>query len=314
MDLEKYIEEVLGVKIDVYPIGKQLLDDLPLYITTPYKIERMNLFGREICILRFNGEEHFTPEQLLKQKVLVESSIGMPAVFVFEKVMSYNLKRYIQRGINFIIPNKQLFIPNLMVDIRKVAETPKKEVEKIMPLAQLILFYHLQKKQLTGATITLISEIFAISYLNANRAINNLCELNLCRLVGGKEKEILFIENHKELWEKALPMLIIPIQKVVYTDIELSYTQSGINALAHYTMINDERKKYYAIGKEEFRGIKLAVDKRFGINSIEVWKYDPIPLSEEGVVDRLSLYLIYRDSQDERIQGELKTLIDEMIW
>lgn len=314
MDVEKYIEEVLGVESCVYPVDKHTLDALPLYITTPYKIERMSLFGKDICVLSINGEGYFTPEQLLKQKGLVESSIKMPAVFIFNKVASYNLKRYIQRGINFIIPGKQLFIPNLMVDIRKVSDMPTKETEKIMPLAQFILFYHLQKKQLTGVTITIISEMFSISYLNANRAINNLCSLNLCHLVGGKEKQIEFVAQCQDLWNKALPLLVSPVQKVVYTDIELDYTQSGINALAHYTMINNERKKYYAIGKEVFKDIKLAVDKRFGNNSIEVWKYDPIPLSEEGVVDRLSLYMMYKDNPDERIQGELKTLIGEITW
>lgn len=314
MEVEKYIEEVLGVKSNVFPADKQTIDYLPLYITTSYKIECMSLFGKDICALSINGEGYFTPEQLLKQKELVESSIKMPAVFIFDKVASYNLKRYIQRGINFIIPGKQLFIPNLMVDIRKVSDMPTKETERMMPLAQFILFYHLQKKQLTGVTITIISEMFSISYLNANRAINNLCSLNLCHLIGGKEKQIEFVAQCQDLWNKALPLLVSPVQKVVYTDIELDYTQSGINALAHYTMINDERKKYYAIGKEVFKDIKLAVDKRFGNNSIEVWKYDPIPLSEEGVVDRLSLYMIYKDTQDERIQGELKTLIEEITW
>lgn len=315
MNLEKYIEEVLGVDITIVPLEKHLIDSLPLYITQSYKISKTILFNKEACLLSpYEDSNNFTPDQLSKQKVIVENTVGMAVIFIFNSVVSYNLKRYIQRGINFIIPAKQLFAPDLMVDIRKVAHTIKKKAEKITPLGQFVLFYHIQKKRLNGMTISQLSKMLSIPYLNVNRAINNLCDLDLCNLVGGKEKQIQFAEDGKALWYKSLPVLIDPILKIVYTDKGLDYTRSGINALSHYTMLNDERRQHYAIGKESFKNTDLTIDKQFGNNNLEIWKYDPVPLSEEGVVDRLSLYMIYKDHGDVRIQGELKTLIEEAIW
>jgi hypothetical protein len=47
---------------------------------------------------------------------------------------------------------------------------------------------------------------------------------------------------------------------------------------------------------------------------VEVWKYNPALLSESGVVDRLSLYLLLKDYDDERVQIELEHMIHEIKW
>ena len=48
---------------------------------------------------------------------------------------------------------------------------------------------------------------------------------------------------------------------------------------------------------------------------IEIWSYAPSVLSSEGeTVDRLSLYLTLRNSPDERVQGELATMMEGMQW
>lgn len=66
--------------------------------------------------------------------------------------------------------------------------------------------------------------------------------------------------------------------------------------------------------KKDFKALNVAVDKQFGQNEIQVWKYNPQILSSTGVVDKLSLYLSLKDNEDERIQIELERLISEMPW
>lgn len=315
MELEKYLKEILGVEVSIVPLDKRRVDSLPLYITQSYVAYKVHLFDKDICLLRTKADDiYFTPDQISRQKSIVADTLGMAIVFVFKSVVSYNLKRYIQKGINFIIPGKQLYAPDLLVDIRKTVHTAKKRAEKATPMGQFTLLYHLQKQRLDGMTISNLSSMFSVSYLNMNRAIKNLSELNLCYLSGGKEKQIQFMSDKRALWNMALPSLVTPIQKIMYTDDELEFTQSGINALAYYTMLNDERRRHYAIGKESIKTMDLDVDVYYGNNNIEVWKYNPVPLSEDGMVDRLSLYIMYKDNEDERIQGELKTLIDGVIW
>jgi hypothetical protein len=56
------------------------------------------------------------------------------------------------------------------------------------------------------------------------------------------------------------------------------------------------------------------MNKEYGDIKVEVWKYSPALLSEDEWADRLSLYLCMKDSEDERIQMECDTLIEEMEW
>lgn len=311
---ETYIQQVLGVQPEVMPLDKILQNKLPFYITAGYNIASIRIFDRIICLLVTDNKNVFTPEQLSKQKVITEQQLGMPVVFVFNKIASYNMKRYIERKINFIVPQKQLFIPDLMMDFRKIAKHVESKPKELSPMAQLVLFYHLQNGELSGKTINQIAEILRGSYLNMNRAINNLREIELCDLQGGKEKVLTFDENNLALWNKALPYLINPIQKTVHTDSILNQTLSGMNALAHFTMLNDERGRNYAISKDEFQKMDIITDTNYGENKIEIWKYDPTLLAANGYVDRLSLYLQFKGNEDERIGTELETLIGQVVW
>lgn len=201
-----------------------------------------------------------------------------------------------------------------MMDIRKIAQRVASEPKELGPMAQLVLFYHLQRETLNGKIIKHVADKLGWSYLNANRAINNLRNFGLCDLQGGKEKIILFDENKKTLWDKALPFLINPVQKTVYIDSDLNQILSGINAMDHYTMLNDERMRYYAISKEAFRKLDVVTDTQYGENRIEVWRYDPKLIADNGYIDRLSLYMLYKESDDERIETELDTLIGQLEW
>ncbi|WP_455586531.1 hypothetical protein [Bacteroides sp.] len=317
--LIEYIRESLGLDIIITSLDKQQVKSLPLYISASYYIKETTLMGRRICLLETKGEDIYTPDMLYKQMQLVEQKTTLPTVFVFKQVASYNLKRYIQKGINncFIVPMKQLFIPSLLVDVRKVSKTAKKEEKTVSPLAQFLLLYHLQKEALNGFTMKELSDKLSLSYLNISRAVGSLKTFGLCEQVGGKEKQIYFTTQSKELWIKALPVLQNPIDKTVYTDEvlpEIGYCKSSINALSFYTELNDERKVYYALSKDEFKKLSVSTDKQYGENSIEVWKYNPIPLAEGNIIDRLSLFLIFQDNQDERIQIELQNMMEKMTW
>jgi hypothetical protein len=47
---------------------------------------------------------------------------------------------------------------------------------------------------------------------------------------------------------------------------------------------------------------------------IEAWTYNPIRLADAEAVDRLSLYLSLRASDDERVQKELTALLEGVAW
>jgi len=316
--LEKQINNTFGIETTIISLEKQLLQQLPFYITATYKIQETTLYGQRICLLvAENKENALTPDQLYKQMLFVGQSLGLPVVFVFNKVISYNIKRLIKKRINFIIPDKQLFIPVLMMDLRKMPVIIPRTTERLIPIAQFVLLYHLQKEKLNGLTTQELTDKFYQTYLTMSRAVKNLDELNLCNLVGRKEKQIQFPLKGKELWLKAQDFFQNPVERIVFTDELLddgNVLASNINALAHYSMLNDATRRYYAISKIEVKNLVIETNKYAGDNVIEMWRYNPKQLSNNGFVDKLSLYLLLKNDSDERVQNELEQMISKIQW
>ncbi|MDP4228560.1 MAG: hypothetical protein Q8910_19655, partial [Bacteroidota bacterium] len=291
---------------------------LPLYITAPYTIYQASLAEKEVCLLVPRSNENtFTPDQLSKQMEVVVQKTGLPAIFVFNRIVSYNISRLVKKRVNFIVPGKQLYIPSLMIHLQKAADKPPKEAVIFTPVAQSILLYHLQKDLLNGHTAKQLAEILLQTYRTVSRAIKNLADFDLISFTGGKEKQICFNFKGRILWEKSLRYLQNPVERTVYTDetfVAGDMRLSNINALSHYTMLNDESKQYYAIYKKDIKSISDQTNNYFGSNHIEVWRYDPKVFSNDNYVDKLSLYLLLKDDEDERVQGALEQMINEMKW
>lgn len=206
-----------------------------------------------------------------------------------------------------------MFLPSLLLDIQPDREVGLDLKETIPPFAQCLLLYHLQIESIVGATGYGLSDKFGVSYATANKSLRWLVSKDLIKLEGTKTKTVQIDISNRELWNKALPMLVSPIEQLYYTDAILEGQQiSGVNALASYTMLNVESRQSWAVTRKELKTLAIVTDKQFGENEIQVWKYNPKILSTEGVVDKLSLYLSLKDNEDERIQIELERLISEI--
>lgn len=317
-ELVKYLNDTLGTETKIVPPGKRLLQQLPLYITSSYNVRETTLYGQRICLLiPKNTEDVLPPDRLSRQMSFVGQKTGLPVVFMFDNIVSYNIKRLIQKGVNFIIPGKQMFIPALMMDLRKTPASVDRKPERLAPVAQFVLLYHLQKERLNGFTAQQLTEKFNQSYRTISRAIKNIEELELCGTYGGREKRIKFQAKGAELWNQAHEALQNPVERILFTDDRLNNgtaLASNINALAHYSMLNDETKRHYAVGKSEAKNLETETNKHAGENTVEIWRYNPYPLSNCGIVDKLSLYLLLENDDDERVQGELEQMINQMQW
>ena len=66
--------------------------------------------------------------------------------------------------------------------------------------------------------------------------------------------------------------------------------------------------------KKKLDGCKSGQTRNMATTRIEIWRYNPCFFSKNGIVDKLSLFLAMKDMDDERIQIELETMINNMIW
>ena len=124
------------------------------------------------------------------------------------------------------------------------------------------------------------------------------------------------------LWDKVHNKLNSPVIDVWYTDIHIKselFLKSYDSALANYSELSEGRQITYAIEKEEFREVKIhelegKINKKFGEYRIEIWNYNPLLLSHQKEVDRLSLFLSMQDESDPRVQMALTQMINNIKW
>lgn len=304
------------VKVMELPLA--IKKKLPFGISYAYDYYMTEIYDTSFIIAGVGDDEVVTPSILEKQKMVIIKQTGLVPIFVFQKLVSYLFSRYAKKNIDVIVGNKQLFLPSIFLIVDKDKYELTNSTEKVPITFQLIVLYHLEKENIEGVTTHALTEKLRTSYSTVNRAVRWMKENGFISLVGSKEKRIQFNKTGKELWKNALPYLCSPIDFIAYTS-EIGISENGLiseqNALAEYSLSGGGPYRI-AVSREEFNKIKsrnINWDK-FGEAGIEVWKYDPTLLSDSGVVDKLSLYLLLKDYEDERVQIELENMINNILW
>ena len=253
--------------------------------------------------------------QLAKHQAKMMEAFDHPVVFALESVASYNVVRLTQAKVDFIVPGKIIFIPSMLIVLRELKNTVKEMSEKMPPVAQMLVLYHLETKTIDGLTASEIAELTGLAYPTINVALRWLVANNIIKLTGGKLKHVQIMMSKEELWTKSLPLMSSPIERILFTDTKPEGSlMAGETAMGHYTMLAEPITPVIAVDKATAKVNAAMMNKEYGDIKVEVWKYSPTLLSEDEWADRLSLYLCMKDCEDERIQMECDTLIDEMKW
>ncbi len=309
-----YLGAMLGEEVRITPADRQIEASVPIFISQNYYLYKSRLLGQDVMFV-FADEEELTPGQAKKVLNLLADRLHCHTILVIKELKSYNIKRWTEQRVNFIVPQKQMFIPSMLVDLKRPKEIDADITETIPAAAQCLILYHLQVGNINGKEPRDLAETLNSSYSTINRALRWLNKRGLITLEGAKTKKINFPFTSRGLWEKALPLLASPIERTVYTDDKIESAQvSGMDAMSEYTMINAEETPCYAVGKDYLTGHSLVTDRTYGNTKLEIWKYSPRLLSAGPAVDKLSLYLSLKDSDDERIQIELDKLTEDIEW
>jgi hypothetical protein len=330
-----YLQETLGIQAIASPLAKSYLDRLPMYINETYKLYQTDLFNTEIILAEMKNEDELSIQQTEKQVHQIKNLLHQKVVVVLENIQAYNRKRLIEKGINFIVPGKQLYMPDLLIDLRESFVHPKtrQKNETLLPSAQFLLIYHIihryQNWKLEEHPFKEIAQKLGYTPMSITNAIDNLKYNELVEVQGEKEKFIRFRNDRHELWNIAFQqnLLVNPVIKTVYVDEkpkDFFLLRCNASALPEYTDLNPSRQEYFAIEKTVFYGLQKSnalvnPNDYEGKYALEVWKYNPLTLVDElpndrTVVDPLSLYLSVKDSRDERIEMALDQILEKFIW
>jgi hypothetical protein len=322
-NLRRYSAE-LGGDPEIQP-DEASRQRLPIFLAQIYDVAHAHLFDQDSLLFVVKGWEHPTPAEIEKHAQLLAKQFGQNIAFVFSSLPAFDRKRLLKRRIPFIVPHRQFFMPGTMLDIREVHGSsiePKVRQTLSMP-AQLVLLYHIQRRA-GDAPFAMQAWASALKYskMSISRAQRELVSSGLAESSQpGREVNVKFIGNRRELWEKAAPLLRSPVRKEGYfrlPDVALvTLFKAGQSALADYTDLAEGKQRCFAAWQIFLRAQANLEEQPYRDEDtviIQSWWYPPQVLEQKNTVDRLSLYLSLRQSADERIQSALAKLLDGVPW
>ena len=307
-----FLRRILNIKTDYTAIS---LSSLPGYLVSAYDIRGVRLDGVDAVIATPKGPLP-TVTAIQKQMAKISMLTGSPAILIADNLTSRQRNCLLRDRVPFISEGKQIYLPfmGIYLSERFSAEaTPK---ETMLPSAELLLLYYIYSgcgKIKTSEA----AEKLGLTATSVSRASKQLVQFGL--LVAerkGVDKLIFSEKSPKELFSTAKSLMPNPVKRVVYAaknELIPGLMYSGISALSEYTMINPSETEYYAA--TGVSGIRTSdrLDDPVEQCAVEIWRYDPKKISNGKCVDRLSLALSLSDNADERIEGAVEEML-ENVW
>ena len=235
--LEHYLGATLHDPVRVSPL--EHAPGLPAFLDRMYRLGEGRLAGRR-CVFLATGGEAATPAEIAKHVVLVRSAVDAIVVFVTPSLSAYNRSRLIGRGVPFVVPGTQLYIPHLAMDLRERFRTPpQRRANGLSPAAQAVLFHRLLRIDETATTPSLIAARLCYSAMSIGRAFDGLVDAGLAHTEKrGKERHIRFKNEGRQLFDAAHDLLRSPVRAEKYVrdgQIGGSLKHAGESALAELT-------------------------------------------------------------------------------
>ena len=217
-----------------------------------------------------------------------------------------------------------MYLPYLGIDLREHFKMNKQGKAALRPATQSVVLYVLLRDA-ENLCLTLLAKELGYSIMTMSRAFDELESSGLGQtLTSRRERHFQLVGTKRVIWDKAQPLLRTPVKKRFAiekkTDSEICFPQTGLSALSRYSTLSEPKSASIAISgidwtilKQGYQAID-SVEDEIGTTIVEIWNYNPALFADNGLVDRLSLYLSLRDSQDERVQLALEQMIRDISW
>lgn len=324
--LASYIETVLGDSPTFS--GWDQTSRLPYYLNSSYFILQMTLLGQTCIVLLENQQRSVSLPDVKKHMDALRQLTESPLVFVTETLASYERKRLIERGVQFIVPGNQLFIPELGLDLREYFRARQEKTEFMSPATQAMVIHLLMNDwkhslQLSQATL---GQPFKYSKMTISRAVKELKGLGLITVEADKQQHIEILVPARQLWQNARKHMRSPVKRTLWLNrVPLLDGQplllAGESALARQTLLVEPWLAIYACSSETLNALQNAAEPITEVApeeaacALQIWSYDPTVYAwAVPYVDPFSLILSLQDSKDERIQIGLSQLEGDMKW
>ena len=311
--LEKYLR---GVGIDCSDASSfDLSNDYPPAIAARYDAMCITLFGLPRIVIEPKTE--CPPDELIAAyRQLAAANKPVVALEFADREYSGFLQK---AKVNYIVPGRQIYLPPCAVLTPPEGYERYEKLflrEKLSPWAQLV-FLRLLLNHVKGESVAYsdLQEKLSISCVNLTRACQELEYHQLAKL--SKEGRLRFItlpSDRRLLWSSAEKCLRSPVLKCFrYTGKLPSAPITGYPALVAASDLVPDDMKVVALSQAEAKKLDATKIQKYSGTTVEVWRYDPQLLANNGCVDPLSLYLSLKGSPDARVQIAINDLLEKVL-
>ncbi|MCY4607517.1 MAG: hypothetical protein OXD40_02815 [bacterium] len=261
---------------------------------------------------------------IAKHVALVRPAVDAIIVFVAPWLSAHNRSRLIGQGVPFVVPGKQLYIPDLSMDLRERFRTPKpRRAVGLSPAAQAVLFHRLLRLDETATTPSLVATQLHYSAMSISRAFDELVGAGLAHTERhGRERHIRFQAEGRQLFDTSHDLLRSPVRtekfiRNIHAAPQLKH--AGESALSELTNLSSPPLPAFAVAAIDWKTVAqtcelVETNRDQASHIVETWSYDPAALSTARTVDPLSLYAQFHDHRDERVSMAAERLLDGMPW
>lgn len=195
--LRKYIYDTLGISIQLERLQSHEMSRFPFFIKQNFHFFIAQLFDRDFILAHLINEQELTGlTQITRQLKILNEGFERPTVLILDDVPAITRKRLVGKGINFIVPGKQMYLPAVLVDFNEVFKKPFPKNEQLMPSAQVILFYQFLKRDINIEELQFkqLAEDLNYSAMTITKAAENLKYHDLCQTsVQRRNSSILYL-------------------------------------------------------------------------------------------------------------------------
>jgi len=98
----------------------------------------------------------YTAKIYSKHSEVIYKNTQFKVILILNYMLPNNRNRIIEKRINFLIPNKQFYLPDLFINLNNYKFKKEKTVIKFSPVAQFLILYHLQKSSIENKSYKVI--------------------------------------------------------------------------------------------------------------------------------------------------------------
>jgi DNA-binding MarR family transcriptional regulator len=321
-DLEDFLRGMLGKARSLRPWDGARR--VPAFVRGRYVLMSGEVLSRPVVFVFDPEGEEPAPSMLRKHLDSLKRVTDDSVIYVRGTMSAYSRRRLIGEGIAFIVPGRQVFLPDMGIDLRERFDRPKPSRERFRPATQVVLLWALLRRKdgLSGGRA--VARTLGFAPMTLSRAMDEIEAAGLAaRVESGRERAMRWTGTRREVWERAQERLADPVQArhlVRHEQGALPGPLAGISALAACTMLGEPDTPVCAMHGARwaaYRNEHGAEDAPFrepGVIEVEVWAYDPALLGTGDRVDPLSLYLSLRNDPDERVEMALEGMMEEVEW